>query len=44
MMFEFLNEQRQKGVVTNEMLDLYNGVFITQVQYDELKAIEVSTK
>lgn len=41
-MFEFLKGMRQKGLVTDSMLDLYLGVFIDQAQYDELKAIVVS--
>lgn len=40
-MYKFLKEQRKKGLVTDEMLGLYKGIFINQVQYDELKAIEV---
>lgn len=41
-MFEFIKDMRLRGLVTNEILDLYKDIFINQSQYDELKAIKFS--
>jgi hypothetical protein len=41
-MYNFLEDMRNKGLVTDSMLDLYLGVFIEQAEYDKLKAITVN--